>query len=60
MDQADRACGLVRAWLGDRQCSLPYAITNLAQLIDTFTITNNEELIELLEEQIRKNIKYPE
>lgn len=56
----DRACGLVRAWLGDREDNLPHALTILAQLIDTFTITTNEELIELLEEQVRKNIKYPE
>lgn len=60
MNDSDRACGLVRAWLSDREGNLPYAITALAQLVDTFTISSNQELIDLLEEQVRKNIKYPE
>ena len=59
MNDSDRACGLVRAWLSDREDNLPYAINALSQLIDTFTIQTNKELIDLLEEQVKKNIRYP-
>lgn len=59
MNDSDRACGLVRAWLSDREENLPHAINTLSQLIDTFTIQTNEELIDILEEQVRKNISYP-
>ncbi len=59
MNDSDRACGLVRAWLSDREENLPHAISTLSQLIDTFTINTNKELIDILEEQVRKNISYP-